>query len=44
MGDAKFKSDVRKGTMAEDKKLQSLAGSWTPKKTLPRKTWPLKRK
>lgn len=41
--DAKLMSDVKKAAMAEVKKLQSLAGSSAPKKTLPRKK-ALKRK
>jgi hypothetical protein len=41
--DAKLMADVRKAAMTEVKKLQSLAGSSTPKKTLPRKK-ALKRK
>ena len=41
--DAKLMGEVRKAAMAEVKKLQSLAGSSTPKKTLPRKKT-LKRK
>jgi hypothetical protein len=41
--DAKLMSDVKKAAMAEVKKLQSLAGSTAPKKTLPRKKT-LKRK
>ena len=35
--DAKLMADVKKAAMAEVKKLQSLAGSSTPKKTLSRK-------
>ena len=35
--DAKLMADVKKAAMAEVKKLQSLAGSSAPKKTLPRK-------
>jgi hypothetical protein len=41
--DAKLMADVKKAAMAEVKKLQSLAGSTAPKKTLPRKKT-LKRK
>ena len=41
--DSKLMGDVRKAAMAEVKKLQSLAGSSAPKKTLPRKKT-LKRK
>ena len=41
--DAKLMADVKKAAMAEVKKLQSLAGSSTPKKTLSRKKT-LKRK
>ena len=41
--DAKLMADVKKAAMAEVKKLQSLAGSSAPKKTLPRKKT-LKRK
>lgn len=41
--DAKLMVDVKKAAMAEVKKLQSLAGSSAPKKTLPRKKT-LKRK
>jgi hypothetical protein len=41
--DAKLMADVKKAAMAEVKKLQSLAGSSAPKKTLPRKK-ALKRK
>ena len=35
--DAKLMADVKKAAMVEVKKLQSLAGSSAPKKTLPRK-------
>ncbi len=41
--DAKLMADVKKAAMAEVKKLQSLAGESTPKKTLRRKKT-LKRK
>ena len=41
--DAKLMADVKKAAMAEVKKLQSLAGSSTPKKTLSSKKT-LKRK
>lgn len=41
--DAKLMADVKKAAIAEVKKLQSLAGSSAPKKTLPRKKT-LKRK